>query len=223
MGNFYDEIERQNKVTNGPLSDGGGNAITSTEFSKPDRVPLNFDSDELVVVELPDEAKKATEVLEFVHLGNGIHSLKATGINASVVRRSVFKGEDAKKAIVGVKKSNIKCSKYDGLVVRCGTSQNAMLFKHSPVCRLIAIEARFIKGLVNAEYSLFSIVEHKAFLYMKIKMLAMKHRLVIFEKEIKDKNKAMEELQSSLKKQKNEYIKRLVLLNNKHRSHIGDK
>jgi len=64
-------------------------------------------------------------------------------------------------------------------------------------------------------------VEHKAFFHMKLKMLAMKHRLLILEKEIKDKNKLIEELQSSLKKQKNGYVKRLVLQNKKHRNIIG--
>jgi len=158
------EVGGESGVTSAPpTGDQGAAVIEAVEPGEPFNELYDFDTLEIAALEAPIEDSNNVQVIEFADIGSGVYVAKRFYERKANTRASSFRtGASAKEFLYSGRKPNFTKSSLkvnlDGRTVLLSATKQAILLKSSSIFGLVGIKGDFVKGLQNAEYSIFSMV-----------------------------------------------------------------
>lgn len=134
-----------------------GEEITDT--ATPEANVYDFDSSDIVAIEVPVREADDSEILEMIEVQPGVFALKSAYLrkNSRVRSSAFFRGETARKFIASSKAvKHPLISNLQNRVIALKSSGKGVIFQHSNILGLVAVEAPLVKGIINSKYSLFT-------------------------------------------------------------------
>lgn len=132
---------------------------TVTDTATPEPVVYDFNSSEIAAIEVPVKEADDSQILEMIEVQPGVFALKSSYIrkNSKIRSPSYRKGVTARAFLASAKatRSPIVVD-LQNRVVTLSSSKKALIFQHSNILGLIAVEAPLVRGIVNSKYNLFS-------------------------------------------------------------------
>jgi hypothetical protein len=142
---------------------------------------FNFDSEVEIAVEIPVKDTNDTQVLEMNEVQPGVYTLSRAYIRQNAGKStSVRKGKAASQFLQfsKLRKSPLKVN-LQSKVVLLQATQKALIFQHSNILGVIAVEAPILKGIVNSKYDLFTLKKGRLVSSSKKELSSSTHNRVI--------------------------------------------
>lgn len=150
-------VDQSTGVVEDEILGDAGEAVTDT--ATPEPVIYDFNSSEIAAIEVPVKEADDSQILEMIEVQPGVFALKSSYLrkNSKIRSASVRRGQAAKDFLKSAKaeRSGLKVN-LQNKVISLSSSKKALIFQHSNILGLIAVEAPLVRGIVNSKYNLFS-------------------------------------------------------------------
>ena len=154
--------------------------------------PINFDSEDEIAIEIPNEAEQATDIIVMRAVSPGFLIYKSNWKVTGKVSRSVAFGDDVQKVLEGAVSSKVR-SDLDGKVFQYDGAQKIILFRKSNILTYIAsVKAANDTEKSDQEFDVFSYLERLYVFKLRSDGIVHRHRAERLAERLKQISEAQE-------------------------------